>query len=68
VNGVEAYTAVVAYLRETGWLREEPGSGWWWKEGENDGTLGDALERQLDLDEVDQRDMIPHEPREFWPK
>lgn len=67
-QGTSTYFAIVGYLRATGWLREEPGSGWWWKAEEEDCTLGDALERQLDIDGIDQRDMIPHEPAEFWGK
>lgn len=66
MNAAETYIAVVNYLRATGWRREEAESGWWQKDEFEERTLGPALEAQLDLDGVDQRDMIPHEPREFW--
>jgi hypothetical protein len=60
------YTVVVAYLRLNGWKREEEESGWWKKAGYEEHTLGPALEIQLDLDGIDQRDMIDGEAREFW--
>lgn len=64
--GQGAYAAVVAYLLANGWRREERVSGWWWKDGEEERTLGPALEAQLDADEIDQRIMLPGELQEFW--
>lgn len=52
------YAAVAIYLQTKGWRREELGSGWWWKDGCEEATLGGALE-QLDLDGVDQRVAVP---------
>lgn len=61
------YEVVVNYLQATGWRRERLGSGWWWKDGcEEEATLGGALEQQLDLDGIDQRDAVPGEVEEFW--
>ena len=61
------YAVCVTYLIENGWRREEPGSGWWWKdEAESEETLGGALEAQLDVDGIDQRNAIEGEPAEFW--
>lgn len=62
----EVYFPAVAYLVSRGWRREELGSGWWWREGFEEATLGGALEAQLDADEIDQRTAIPDEPEEFW--
>jgi len=60
------YEAVVDYLVSNGWRREELGSGWWWKDGREEATLGGALEQQLDADAIDQRDASLGEPQEFW--
>jgi hypothetical protein len=62
----EVYRPVVSYLHSRGWRREELGSGWWWREGFEEATLGGALEQQLDADGINQRDAIPYEPEEFW--
>jgi hypothetical protein len=60
------YEASVRYLIEKGWRREELGSGWWWREGMNEGLLADALDQQFQADGVDFRRMLPGEPEEFW--
>jgi len=60
------YEPIVRYLVARGWRRQELGSGWWWKDGAEEATLGGALEQQLDQDAIDQRDAIPYEPEEFW--
>jgi hypothetical protein len=60
------YENAVRYLIENGWRREEQGSGWWWKDGMNEATLGEALEQQLDADGLDQRVAVSDEPQEFW--
>jgi hypothetical protein len=62
----DIYAPIVRYLSARGWRREELGSGWWWREGFEEATLGGALEQQLDADNIDQRDAIPYEPEEFW--
>ena len=61
-----AYASVVEYLLGNGWRREELGSGWWWRDGFEEATLGGALEQQLDADKLDQRDALDGEPQEFW--
>ena len=66
VEGYEAYEMVVHYLLRNGWRREEKVSGWWMKDDMEERTLGPAFEAQLDLDEIDQRVMLPNEPLEFW--
>lgn len=68
VEGHDAYEMVVNYLIRNGWRREEKVSGWWMKESSDEMTLGDALERQLDDDGIDQRVMLRKEPLEFWGK
>ncbi len=61
------YECVVRYLIENGWRRQEQGSGWWWKdEAEAESTLGGALEQQLDMDGIDQRNALADEPQEYW--
>lgn len=60
------YEAVVRYLLAKGWRREELGSGWWYRDGFEEATLGGAFEQQLDADQIDQRDAVAGEPQEFW--
>ncbi len=61
------YAAMVTYLTEKGWRREELGSGWWWHEiATEDVGLGGAVEEQLRADGIDLRTMLPGEPQEFW--
>lgn len=62
----DVYAPIVRYLVARGWRRQELGSGWWWKDGGEEATLGGALEQQLDEDGIDQRNAIPYEPQEFW--
>lgn len=60
------YEAVVRYLLAKGWRREELGSGWWFRDGFEEATLGGAFEQQLDNDGTDQRNAVADEPQEFW--
>jgi hypothetical protein len=60
------YRTLVVYLRESGWLREERGSGWWWRDGFTEGTIADAVQQQMEVDGIDSRLMIDGEPPEFW--
>jgi hypothetical protein len=65
----DLYDLMCRYLIDNGWTRQEEGSGWWWKEDapEGEGTIGGAVEQQLDLDGLDTRIMRAWEPYEFWP-
>lgn len=65
-DGERIYAEVCSYLAERGWRREEAESGWWMKDGTEEMMLGDALEVQLDEEEIDQRVMTPGEPHIFW--
>lgn len=63
----DVYETFVQYLVDAGWRREELGSGWWWKDGDSaECTIGEAVETQLTLDEIDTRDAIGGEPEEYW--
>lgn len=53
------YRKVVEYLYANGWVREEEGSGWFWKDGGEEATIGGALEQQLQEDNLDTRDEPP---------
>jgi hypothetical protein len=56
VSGAELYAAMVDYLEENGWHREEPGSGWWLHSGyAYEETIGRAVEEQLREDGIDTR-------------
>lgn len=56
MSGAELYRAMCDYLTQNGWYRDEPGSGWWWHSqyGE-EGTVGDAVEQQFDVERIDTR-------------
>jgi hypothetical protein len=56
---------MVAFLVARGWRRQQEGSGWWWREKYGEATLGFAVEQEID-DELDTREMVVGEPREFW--
>lgn len=59
------YGAAVGYLVKHGWRRMELGSGWWWREGFEEATVGDALDQQLEADGIDFRTALIGEPEEF---
>lgn len=65
-SALPLYGSVVAYLVAHGWRREGPGDGWWWRDGFEEGTLGQALDVQLEADGIDTRKMFADEPQEFW--
>lgn len=60
------YEGMVRYLVANHWIREELGSGWWWKDGFAETEFGEAVEQQLKADGIDCRVMLPDEPAEFW--
>jgi hypothetical protein len=60
------YGAAVAYLVKAGWRREELGSGWWWRDGFEEGLFGHALDQQLEADGIDFRESLIGEPEEFY--
>lgn len=67
IEALELYARIALFLQENGWRRQELGSGWWWREGFEEATLGGAFEQQLDILGVDQRDRVPGEPDgEYW--
>ena len=63
----DLYTAVMLFLDERGWRREELGSGWLWKEdAEADCTLSGALDHEFEAAGIDCRVAVPGEHEEFW--
>lgn len=60
------YGMLVSYLLANGWRREEAGSGWWWRDGFEEATLGGAVEQQMEKDGLDLRRRLIGEPDEFW--
>lgn len=52
----ELYQAVCKYLYDNGWMREEYGSGWFWKQGHEECLIGTALDFQLLQDNIELRD------------
>jgi hypothetical protein len=60
------YDAMARYLIAAGWRREELGSGWWWREDQDESRIGEAVETQLRADGVDTRTAVAGEPQEFW--
>jgi hypothetical protein len=55
VSGAKLYAAMCEYLAQNGWQREEPGSGWWFHDKFDEGTIGDAVFQQLEADNIDTR-------------
>lgn len=66
MTAAELYEAMVRYLIATGWVREEEGSGWWWKDGFEEAVTGTAVDQQLEADGIDHRTMLANEPKVFW--
>jgi hypothetical protein len=60
------YGMMVSFLLANGWRREAGGSGWWWRAGFDEATLGRAVEQQLEKDGIDFRRRLIGEPDEFW--
>lgn len=51
------HEAMVAFLYENGWTREEPGSGWFWHQSYGEEcTLGDAVQTELERHSIDTRE------------
>ena len=49
------FCTLVEFIEERGWSRMEEGSGWWWKLGAEEGTIGECVEWELDEAGIDTR-------------
>ncbi len=67
VEALDLYERMVMFAVRHGLRREEPMSGWWWREDLGDELLGtQVMELLHEEHKIDARTKIEAEPMEFW--